>query len=214
MVWGCFWLGVIEVNRFNCSFTVQPKGVQESVQKIQKELDEWKRKTDVSIVDSAISTLQLLIAKPSGIFDAYAAIGALEAVVDVAREKTDDRAGRFAIILRQCRPLVGSPTLQQILVKLVASKEEAEVAKVIGKALKDQSGSVRRDPFVGRTRRAPYRVQDGRPRLDCSQPSIFSCFFFFSINERAVRTTRKLDASAKRKKQGGGGRGAKKIEGL
>ena len=49
--------------------------------------------------------------------------------------------------------------------------------------------------------------------LDCSQPSIFSCFFF-SIDERAVRTTRKLDASAKRKKQGGGGRGAKKIEGL
>ena len=48
--------------------------------------------------------------------------------------------------------------------------------------------------------------------IDCSQPSIFSCFFF--INERAVRTTRKLDASAKRKKQGGGGRGAKKIEGL
>ena len=133
---------------------MQPKGVQESVQKIQKELDEWKRKTDVSIVDSAISTLQLLIAKPSGIFDAYAAIGVLEAVVDVAREKADDRAGRFAIILRQCRPLV----------KLVASKEEAEVAKVIGKALKDQSGSVRRDPFVGRTRRAPYRVQDGRPR--------------------------------------------------
>ena len=164
MVWGCFWLRVIEVHRFNCSFTVQPKGVQESVQKIQKELDEWKRKTDVSIVDSAISTLQLLIAKSSGIFDAYAAIGALEAVVDVAREKADDRAGRFAIILRQCRPLVGSPTLQQILVKLVASKEEAEVAKVIGKALKDQSGSVRRDPFVGRTRRAPYRVQDGRPR--------------------------------------------------
>ena len=35
--------------------------------------------------------------------------------------------------------------------------------------------------------------------LDCSQPSIFSCFFF-SINERAVRTTRKLDASAKRLK--------------
>ena len=41
--------------------------------------------------------------------------------------------------------------------------------------------------------------------IDCSQPSIFFVFCF-SINERAVRTTRKLDASAKRKKQGGGGR--------
>ncbi len=39
--------------------------------------------------------------------------------------------------------------------------------------------------------------------LDCPQPSIFS-FFFFSIDERAVRTAKELDASAKRKKQGGG----------
>ena len=44
--------------------------------------------------------------------------------------------------------------------------------------------------------------------------ALYFFVFFFSINERAVRTTRKLDASAKRKKQGGGGRGAKKIEGL
>ena len=34
--------------------------------------------------------------------------------------------------------------------------------------------------------------------LDCSQPSMF-----FSIDERAMRTARELDASAKRKKQGG-----------
>ena len=40
-------------------------------------------------------------------------------------------------------------------------------------------------------------------------------FRVFSIDERAVRTARELDASVKRKKQGGGGRGAKKkIEGL
>ena len=41
--------------------------------------------------------------------------------------------------------------------------------------------------------------------------ALYFFVFFFSINERAVRTTRKLDASAKRKKQGGGGRGAKKY---
>ena len=41
--------------------------------------------------------------------------------------------------------------------------------------------------------------------------TVHSPLFFrvFSINERAVRTTRKLDVSAKWKKQGSGGQGAK-----
>ncbi len=34
-------------------------------------------------------------------------------------------------------------------------------------------------------------------------------FVFFSIDERAVRTVRELDASVKRKKQGGGGESEK-----
>ena len=38
--------------------------------------------------------------------------------------------------------------------------------------------------------------RSGSPVVDCSQPSIFSCFFF-SIDERAMRTDA-MDASAKR----------------
>ena len=36
--------------------------------------------------------LQLLIAKPAGVFDPCAAMGAFEDVLDVARQKSDDKA--------------------------------------------------------------------------------------------------------------------------
>ena len=91
---------------------------------MKKELDEWKRKVDSSVVDSALSSLQMVIARPAALFDPYAAIAALEEVVNVTRDKKDDRATRFQIVLRQCRPLVNSPNLQQILIKLVAMKEK------------------------------------------------------------------------------------------
>ena len=87
-------------------------------------MDEWKRKVDSSVVDSALSSLQMVIARPAALFDPYAAIAALEEVVNVTRDKKDDRATRFQIVLRECRPLVNSPNLQQILIKLVATKEE------------------------------------------------------------------------------------------
>lgn len=50
-------------------------------------------------------------------------------MVNVTKEKKDDRASRFEIVLRQCRPLINNPSLQQDLIKLVASKEATEVAK-------------------------------------------------------------------------------------
>ena len=83
---------------------------------MKKELDEWKRKVDSSVVDSALSSLQMVIARPAALFDPYAAIAALEEVVNVTRDKKDDRATRFQIVLRQCRPLVNSPNPEQILI--------------------------------------------------------------------------------------------------
>ena len=122
---------------------------------MKKELDEWKRKVDSSVVDSALSSLQMVIARPAALFDPYAAIATLEEVVNITRDKKDDRATRFQIVLRQCCLLVNSPNLQQILIKLMATKEEAEVAKVIAKATKEPA-SAYHGSFGGRMQRTPY----------------------------------------------------------
>ena len=100
---------------------------------LKKELDDWKRKIDSSAVESALSSLQIVISHPAALFDTYAVIAALDEVVNVRKDKKDDRATRFEILLRQCRPLINNPALQQMLIKLVAPKEVAEVAKVIAK---------------------------------------------------------------------------------
>ena len=93
----------------------------------------------------------MVIARPAALFDPYTAIAALEEVVNVTRDKKDDWATRFQIVLRQCRPLVNSPNQQQIFIKLVATKEEAEVAKVIAKATKEPA-SAYHGSFRGRRR--------------------------------------------------------------
>ena len=56
------------------------------------------------------------------------------------------RAKRFAIILRQTRPLMGSPTFQQVLLKLLDSDEEVATAKEIQKAVKQTPGVYPRAP--------------------------------------------------------------------
>ena len=44
------------------------------------------------MVETALATLQLLVSKPSALFDPYAALAALEQLVDSAREVGDERA--------------------------------------------------------------------------------------------------------------------------
>ena len=115
-----------------------------------------EEKVDASAIESALATLQMVIARPAAFFDPYAAIAALDEVVNVTKEKKDERASRYVIVLRQCRPLLNNPCLQQVLIKLVASKEEAEVAKVVAKAT-ERPVPVNQGSFTGRTRRAPYQ---------------------------------------------------------
>jgi hypothetical protein len=142
-----------------------------------------KKCASAHAVDSAVIALQTLIGRPSALFDAYAAVAALEEVVHTAQKANDEREMRYSVILRQCRPLVTSPVLQSVLIKLVASKAEAEVAKAIDKALKGQQSS--REAPAGRTRTAPYsyrgRRGDGRARTPgnlicwlCSQEGHFA----------------------------------------
>jgi len=88
-------------------------------------------KTDAWAIESALSTLQMVIARPVALLDPYAAIAALDEVVNVTKEKVDKRAWLYEILLGQCCPLLNNLCLQQVLIKLVASKEEADEAKVI-----------------------------------------------------------------------------------
>lgn len=98
---------------------------------LRVQLEEMQKKSNKALVDTSLASLQLLISKPQALFDPYAAIAALEHLVDCARECGDDRSNCFRVVLRQCRPLIQSPALQFALIKLVADKEDAEVSKVV-----------------------------------------------------------------------------------
>ena len=117
-----------------------------------------------------MSTLQMVIARSAALFDPYAAIAALGEVVNVTKEKKAERASRYE---RQCRPLLNNPCLQQVLIKLLASKEEAEVAKVIAKETK-RPVPVNQGSFTGRTRKAPYQRRGTKRSL--RSPSERKCW--------------------------------------
>ena len=99
------------------------------VTKLRKELNELKKKTESCSIDTALLALQALVGRSPALFDSYAAIAALEEVVDLAQKYAEERYSSNQIILRKCRPLVADASLQNILIKFVASKEEAEIAR-------------------------------------------------------------------------------------
>ena len=68
-----------------------------------------RKKIDASAIESAVSTLQMVIARPAALFDPYAAIAALDEVVNVTKQKKVERASRYETVLRQCRPLLNNP---------------------------------------------------------------------------------------------------------
>ena len=86
---------------------------------------------DARSVDSALLLLRQHLTHPSGIFDPHAAFTAFEQLADVARDKSDQRASSFGVILRQTRTLLHDSAFQQLLLKLVGDKEEVAVAKEI-----------------------------------------------------------------------------------
>ena len=89
-----------------------------------------KKRAERAPIETSLSTLQLLVSKAQAIFDLYRALAALEQLVDHVRDCKDERAKRCSIILCQCRPLLNSPAMQSVLIKLVADKEEAGLAQV------------------------------------------------------------------------------------
>ena len=114
-----------------------------------------EEKINALAIEAALSTLQMVIARPVALFDPYAAIAALDEVVKVTKERKDERASRYEIELRQCRPFLNNLCLQQVLIKLVTSKEEAEVAMAVAKETK-QPVAVNQGSFTGRTRKTGH----------------------------------------------------------
>ena len=107
-----------------------------TIRELQNQLLELKRNSASDSVAAALLSLQQELSKPRPVFDPYKALAGLETLVDLARDKADTRAKRFSTILRQCRPLLGNPQFQSILLKLVGDKEDVEVAKAIQKSLR------------------------------------------------------------------------------
>ena len=56
------------------------------VTKLRKELNELKKKTESCSIDTALMALQALVGRSPALFDSYAAIAALEEVVDLAQK--------------------------------------------------------------------------------------------------------------------------------
>lgn len=120
-------------------------------------------------VEAALGLLRQHLARPAGIFDPHASLSALEQLVDVARAKGDNRASRLNVVLRQTRPLLLTPSHQQLLVKLVGDKEEVAVAKEIQKAMKHVAPMD--TPQNQRERPRPYPA----PRSSRSDIVCFAC---------------------------------------
>ena len=51
----------------------------------------------------------MVISRPADLFNLYTAIAGLSEVVNVTKDKKDNRASRFGIVLRQRRPLITNP---------------------------------------------------------------------------------------------------------
>ena len=128
----CFLLSHIFFFFFTCPQQAAPDAIAD----LKKELVLLRQKHDAGTVDSALGVLRQFLVRPAAIFDPHASLAALEQLVDLAREKGDERANRFGIVLRQTRTLLYNPSFQHLLLKLIGSKEEVEVAKEIQKALK------------------------------------------------------------------------------
>ena len=84
---------------------------------LQRQLEEFKRLHDTSNVDAALALLRQHLAKPPPLFDPFTAMAALEQLVDTSRDKGDERAVRFNVVLKQSRALINSPCLSWLVTK-------------------------------------------------------------------------------------------------
>ena len=137
------YFGVLSVcfllSRFFFYFACPQPAAPDAIADLKIELVLLRQKHDAGTVGSALGVLRQLLARPAAIFDPHASLAALQQLIDLAREKGDERANRFGIVLRQTRTLLYRHSFQHLLLKFIGSKEEVEVAKEVQKTLKQGS---------------------------------------------------------------------------
>ncbi|KAK3706547.1 hypothetical protein QZH41_013036 [Actinostola sp. cb2023] len=146
-----------------------------AIEALKAEVQQLRRLHDTGSVDSALAFLRQQVARPSGVFDPHATLAALEQLVDIAREKGDTRSSRYAVILRQTRPLVSNPQFQQLVLKLTGDKDEVAIAREIQKALKHNATT--RPQMAPRwmpPRPAPYGRRPSPPCYNCGKRGHFA----------------------------------------
>ena len=90
-------------------FTCPQQAAPDAIADLKKELDLLRQKHDAGTVDSALGVLRQLLARPAAIFDPHASLAALEQLVDLAREKGDERGIVLASSLGRREPCCTTP---------------------------------------------------------------------------------------------------------
>ena len=144
-----------------------------TIRELQNQLLELKRSSASNSVVVALMSLQQELAPPPPVFDPYRALAGLESLVDLARDKADEKTKCFSISLCQCCLLLANPHFQSILLKLVGDKEGVEVAKAFQKSLHPSASLWPHVP-------PPKQYSSRRPpdfwyRPRSLQPTCFSC---------------------------------------
>ena len=144
-----------------------------TIRELQNQLLELKRSSASNSVVVALMSLQQELARPPPVFDPYRALAGLESLVDLARDKADEKTKGFSTSLCQCRPLLTNPHFQSILLKLVGDKEGIEVAKAFQKSLRPLALLW---PHVPLPKQYSSRMPPDFWYRPCSlQPTCFSC---------------------------------------
>ena len=70
-----------------------------TIRELQNQLLELKRSSASNPVAVALMSLQQELARPPPVFDPYRALSGLESLVDLARDKADEKTKRFSTSL-------------------------------------------------------------------------------------------------------------------
>ena len=91
--------------------------------------------------------VKCLAGRPKDLVDPFALLAGLEQLSDRAREAGHQERKKYEAVFRQCRPLVASPNLAQVVIRLLGDREDKEVAAQISKIMKQTPAQI--PPWAG-----------------------------------------------------------------